>query len=373
MPTSVSSRPTSRTTMTVEKPTGRFRDKTKEAAVARTIYLEIFFGGCITTILIFFPVFSIFWGSLWRTPAHNLQGWVIDFDGAAIGQGVVEALATPPPGARITWTPVLASQFPGGPHDVGLQILDQKSWLALTINPGTTARLTASIASPNASYNGADAITVFATEARNENAFRSIIRPSIQITMDVLSNTIAVQTARQVANSPNIAQLLTVSPQTVTAPISYRIRNMAPFDQPVAAAVTFIGLLYQLILSFFVVMNSHGAREASGLDKTLSTRSLIKLRFVSSFFAYFIISLFYSLLSLAFRLNVNRKFGHSGFMIFWMLNYVAMLSVGLALESLITILTPKFISSFMMMWIIGEFYEVHDHQAEGIDVYHLLQ
>jgi len=35
-----------------------------------------------------------------------------------------------------------------------------------------------------------------------------------------------------------------------------------------------------------------------------------------------------------------------------MLNYVNMLAVGLALESLITLLTPRFIPFFMLTWII---------------------
>ncbi|EDR02881.1 uncharacterized protein LACBIDRAFT_308059 [Laccaria bicolor S238N-H82] len=35
-----------------------------------------------------------------------------------------------------------------------------------------------------------------------------------------------------------------------------------------------------------------------------------------------------------------------------MLSYIGMLSVGLALESLVTLLTVRFIPFFMLMWII---------------------
>jgi len=121
---------------------------------------------------------------------------------------------------------------------------------------------------------------------------------------------------------------------------------------PVASSVTFVGLIFQLILSFFIVMIGTGAREASGFEKTLPTRSLIALRLVSSFGAYFVVSLFYCLLSVAFQLNMTRKFGHGGFVILWMLNYVNMLAVGLALESLMTLLTQKFLPFFMLTWII---------------------
>jgi len=57
-----------------------------------------------------------------------------------------------------------------------------------------------------------------------------------------------------------------------------------------ASAVTFVGLIYQLILTFFIVMIASAAREASGLEKSLPTRSLIILRLVSSFTAYFVLS-----------------------------------------------------------------------------------
>ena len=32
------------------------------------------------TVVLIFAVFSIFWGALWKIPAHNLPGWVIVSD-----------------------------------------------------------------------------------------------------------------------------------------------------------------------------------------------------------------------------------------------------------------------------------------------------
>ncbi|KAK0444661.1 uncharacterized protein EV420DRAFT_997530 [Desarmillaria tabescens] len=125
------------------------------------------------------------------------------------------------------------------------------------------------------------------------------------------------------------------------------------FDIPVASAITFVGLIYLLILSFFIVMIGVSAREVSGLQNKLTTGSLIRVRLVSVFIAYFMISLFYSLLSRAFQVDFSRKFGSAGFVIFWMLNFVGMLSVGLALEAMITLLTIRFMPFFMILWIIS--------------------
>ena len=38
-----------------------------------------------------------------------------------------------------------------------------------------------------------------------------------------------------------------------------------------------------------------------------------------------------------------------------MVNYTGMLSVGLALEAMVTVLTPRFVPFFMLLWVIGEF------------------
>ncbi|KAF9044944.1 hypothetical protein BJ165DRAFT_1347224 [Panaeolus papilionaceus] len=330
-----------------------FLDSTPEGSAARTIYLKIFVPATFVIILVILSIFSIFWGALWKIPARNLPGIIVDFDGGVLGQTVVKALSTPSGYSKVTWTVVPATEFASSVSNLANYVVDEKIWVALAINQGASDRLEASLANPNPDYDGALAITVFAVEARNENAYRSLIRPSVEGTMDGVSHAVSIQMAQRIANATNISSLLSRSPQTVVLPLSYQLRNLIPFDTPVATAVTFVGMLYQLILAFFVVMVGMSARQAAGYENNLSTFALIKLRLVSSFAAYLIISLFISVLSIAFQLDVSRRFGHAGFVIFWMVNYACMLSVGLALESLMTILTQKGIPFFMITWIIA--------------------
>ncbi|KAF5369660.1 hypothetical protein D9615_010234 [Tricholomella constricta] len=329
----------------------RFFDK--DNAPARRIYLKALIGGCCLIIISIFAVFPIYWGALWKTPERNLNGWVVDFDGGIIGQAVVRNLTADSSLSKVTFTAVSASQFPRGPAELENSLLEQRTWVAVAINPGASDRLQASYSTPNATYDGADAITVFAAEARNENAYRTLIRPSVDESFETISTTFALQAVMQLAStSPDLTALIATSPQTVIKPISFTMDNVAPFNEPVASAVTFVGLIYVLILSFFVVMIAYGARDAAGLNRSLTLRSLILTRFATAFIAYFIVSLFYSLLTLAFQLDFTRKFGKAGFVVFWMLNWVGMLSVGLALEALITLFTARFIPFFMIIWII---------------------
>ncbi|KAL1745590.1 hypothetical protein HDZ31DRAFT_81860 [Schizophyllum fasciatum] len=311
-------------------------------------------GGVFMIAIIIFGIFSIYWGALWKIPAHQLRGWVIDMDGDRMGSTVSEALLqSSAGGSKIDWSTRSASDFPNGHSDVEDAILNEKTWVALVINNGATSNLQSAIQSVDASYNGTSALTAFGMEARNENAYRSILSPILKSTLQQIGDEYARQTASQLANSSSVSDILANAPQLITQPVSYTLVNVRPFDVPVASAVTFVGCIYQVILSFFIVVIASGAREASGLERKLTTTSLIHVRMITSFVAYFILSLLYSLLSLAFQVPFNRKYGHAGFVIFWMVNYCGMLALGLALEAVMTLLTMRFMPFFLILWIIS--------------------
>lgn len=48
-----------------------------EVTQARAIYLKTYMTGLFTVIVTVFAVFPIYWGSLWKVPAHPLPGWIV--------------------------------------------------------------------------------------------------------------------------------------------------------------------------------------------------------------------------------------------------------------------------------------------------------
>ncbi|KAJ7926211.1 hypothetical protein B0H13DRAFT_2564746 [Mycena leptocephala] len=290
----------------------------------------------------------IYWGSVWSTPHHTLPGWIVDFDGGAIGQAVSSALSSLNPGTNgIAWQVISASQFPEGISQLQKAIVQKRH-----VNSGASANLSAAISAADGSYNPSMAITFMASEARNENIF-GIHSHIATAQLDTVTHEFTLQFLKNISSSSNVATLLSSAPQLVARPIYYSAQNLRPFDVAVASAVTFVGLIYLLILSFFIVMVSNAAREISGLDKRLTLGSLVTVRITTSVVAYFFISLFYTLLSRAFQLPFDRHFGSAGIVIFWMLNWMGMLACGLALESMITLLTIRFIPFFLIIWIIS--------------------
>lgn len=300
-----------------------------------------------------FTIIPIYWGSLYKVPARNLDGWLVDFDGGLVGQAVSQAVLANSGNSKVTWHVRAPEDFVGESEEVARRVREQETWAAITITSGTTARLQAALASPDASYDGSRMIMAYGVEARSENAYRSLIRPSIDGLLTPITHQLAIRVTSQAASMPvDLNDMAQVSPQTLTIPVGYTLDNLIPFDQPVATASTFVGMLYTLIMGFFMVMIALAAREASGLGRRLSTCNLVVLRLSGCFVAYFFISLFYSLINLAFGLDVTRKYGHSGFMVFWMMSYLGLLATCLALESMITLLTQKGVPFFMLLWII---------------------
>ncbi|KAJ7651272.1 hypothetical protein FB45DRAFT_1018623 [Roridomyces roridus] len=190
----------------------------------------------------------------------------------------------------------------------------------LRVKSGASANLTMAVAAVDGSYKSCRVHKAIAAAQ-----------------LDAITHQFALQFIANLSTSANAATLLSSPPQLVARPIYYTIANLRPFDVPIASAVTFVGLIYLVILSFFVVMLAATAREASGFEAL----------------AYFFIALIYTLLSRVFHLPFDRRFGSAGFDIFWMLNWLSMLACGLALEAMLTLLTQRFVPFFLMLWIIS--------------------
>lgn len=89
--------------------------------------------------------------------------------------------------SKISWTVVSKDRFRGGPNEVSNAVSEHKTWIAVTsmstcppaikkltldtlVNPGASTRLTTALENPDPTYDGSQAISIFASEARNENA-----------------------------------------------------------------------------------------------------------------------------------------------------------------------------------------------------------
>ncbi|KAG0706105.1 hypothetical protein DFH29DRAFT_903615 [Suillus ampliporus] len=330
-------------------------DRDPATAAARKSWLKISILGVLVLCFMIWGVLPIYWAALGRSSnnIHNLSGFVVDFDGGEIGQAVTQTFKNINDPQQLSWLILDAAQFPNGPDDVAQALLDHRCWAAVTVNPQASTNLNASIDAANASYNTSQAVTAYLTSARNENIYRGAITPQVTSILTNISHTFALSLSQPLALRSDISTLLRTAPQLVIQPLAFTIHDIRPFNVPVAAAVDYVGLIYLLILAFVLTNQLLAARVETGFARRLRLRSLILVRLLWPITLYFFISLMYSLLSLAFGVPFGRKFGHAGYVIYWMMSWCGMTALGLALESMITILTIKFIPVFLILWIIS--------------------
>ncbi|KAJ7060809.1 hypothetical protein C8F01DRAFT_1253287 [Mycena amicta] len=329
----------------------RFLDKTPAAAAARAVYFKTVFGGVTALCVAIFAIFSIYWGSVWSSPHHPLHGWIVDFDGGIVGQSISHALSSIDPGSTgVVWRIVPASEFLGGIAQIESQIVDEKTWYAITINAGASANLTSAVATADASYNSTNAITFIGSEARNENIYRLHVR-IVSAQLEAITYQFGLSFLKNISSAANLPQLLATAPAIVSRPVYFSAVNLRPFDVPCQRRDLCRSHLpaHPRLLH----RKRHRRCSTSRLPRTtLTLRSLILLRLLTSFVAYFFVALFYTLLSRAFQLPFDRVFGSAGFVVFWMLNFIGMLACGLALEAMLLLLTIRFVPFFLMLWII---------------------
>ncbi|VDC07685.1 unnamed protein product [Peniophora sp. CBMAI 1063] len=323
----------------------------------RMTYIKIL--GILSAVLLVYMmgVLSIYWGALYSSPqqAHKLDAWIIDSDGGIVGQAITQAfLNFTGPSTSLNY--VVAQPARTDPAALEDYLVNQeRAWLIIQINAGASANLTAAAQSADATYNGSLAVTLYGDEARNEDAYDTVILPQAQ---GILQQTVEQFAAQYVAQLPgqgvNVTALAAQAPSILTLPIGFTERNLRPFDVPVATAVEFVGLIYLLVISFILSLIHWGARvEATHLEDHLSFTSLIAARIVNPFIIYFFMTLFYALISRGFQAPFSRFYGPAGFLIYWMMCWMGMSALGFATESVITLTTPRLIPFFLLIWIIS--------------------
>ncbi|KLT42363.1 hypothetical protein CC85DRAFT_285597 [Cutaneotrichosporon oleaginosum] len=322
----------------------------------RALVVKILGMMVVLTTVIMWLAAPFYWGSLWKANHYTdkLTVRVIDRDGGDVGAGVTSFLLSQRKKGGLGYFVTSPSEFPTDAelyHD----IVQEGAWGAVVINAGATDNLARARASANASYDGRDAIQLVYAQARNEIATGSYMVPLATAHLSQITAQLGARSVASFLSTADAAALarLADAPGTLAAPLGFRPVNLRPYDQPVAQAITLVGLIYMLIFSFICTMANNGAREI--ISPYLTNRAYIAYRLISPFVLYFPLSFAFSLINLPFKLSfgANSNFTYAGaFFCFWFLMFLGMASVGLATEVFITLVGPKFVSFTLIPLII---------------------
>ncbi|KAL1938011.1 hypothetical protein VTO73DRAFT_12022 [Trametes versicolor] len=303
----------------------------------------------------------IYWGALNDSAklTGNLESWFIDRDGGRVGRGLSQAAQQyTAPGPQLTWQ-FLNARDVGDDDDIINMVLQEQVWVVVVVQPNASTILSAARTNGDKTYDPRTAIKVYYSQARNEIATGNYIVPLTTQMLQVTTSAYATSTAQRVFaqidsnGQPNSTalQMIANAPQTISPAISWTMVNLRPYTSPAAQAATLVGNIFLCIFSFMITMANSTARAL--VAPHMAFLPYLALRLAVPLIAYLPLSMSYALVNLAFKLPLGTKYGlGAGFMLSWVYIYLGMAALGLSIEAMITILTPRFTPFFLFMLIL---------------------
>lgn len=320
-------------------------------------------------MLFIFIIFTIFWGSTYRTTPYYHKVNLL----AVIQEDVITpemANVTLPMTAPI---PSIIEQVPGNWHVFNTSefadrhnvepwdqekidnaifdlIYSETFWVAISIKPNATASLYQSLTNPTAPpFNSTEHFELIYESGRDPSNLKSVILPL----------GLAVETAFQEYFRqdylPSMVQNISLADLNVVnlakaGSMTWNEIDYRPFYDRMLMTVTQIGCVYCLILTVFQFL-IYSPLHAE-MSKMLRYKSRVIYRIVIAFLTHFFLSLFFCTVTAMYQVDFTRAFGRGGFMVYWMSTWMFMWAVGGINENMVSIifaLAPQYLG----FWILG--------------------
>ncbi|OAP61973.1 hypothetical protein AYL99_04176 [Fonsecaea erecta] len=325
------------------------------------------------TVLILFCfilcVLSLYWAVLFHVPQNlsaltvavvSFDGRVSPFEGTTplIGE-IVERLAREQaalPAYALGYIVEPPEKYGGDPLAVRQAVYDEHVWAAIIVNSNATALLRRAVAIGNSSYSPRGAGQIIVNSARDETTYANYITPQL---FEFAINAVSMFGEQWIKNvlSNTSLDVATYSraPQALNPAIGFSLFDLRPFTPAQATPAVTIGLIYLIIIAFFSFSFFLPVYTKFLIPKghaPLHFWALVLFRLFMTTAAYLLMSLAYSLVSLAFLIPFSNDYphndttmakdpdayGHATFVVYWMLNWVGMYALGLASENVTMII-----------------------------------
>lgn len=340
---------------------------------ARTIVILMVF---ILTVL------GMYWAVLFNVE-QNLEALtiaVVSFDGQfapyagttpLVGQAVIKAteMAAKEPGhlGFVTRSPAM---YNNDPMAIRLAVYENHLWAAIIVNNNATALLQDAVRTGNVDYDPLGACQMIYNDGRDQDTYYDYIIPVLNQLQVQIQSTFGEQwIARVLANTNLDPVTYAMSPQALNPAIGFSIYNLRPFSPPTATPAVTIGLIYLIIISFFsfaFFLPIHSKYITPEGHPPMHFYQLIIWRWFATVVAYFFMSLAYSLVSLAFQIPFSNtghwaktevvmnadRYGKGTFPVYWMLNFVGMIALGLASENVTMVIGQPWTALWLIFWAI---------------------
>ena len=329
-------------------------------------------------------VMSMYWAVLFNVTQNlsSLDVFVVDFDGTQapytgvtpqIGPMIVQQtekmISSGFSGNHLGFITTPPSVFNNDPMQVRQAIYDWKAWAAIIINPNATALLQQAVFEGNASYDPLGACQIVWVEARDQDTYYDYILPSLYSLQIEIASMFGKTWTQQVLQNASIPVTnLQAAPQALSPAIGFSLFSLRPFGPPVTTPAVTIGLIYLIIIAFFsftFFLPIYMKLITPAGHPTIKFWQFIATRWAGTISAYLFMSLAYSMISLAFQIpfanpsapdtmvgNNPDAYGKGTFVVYWMINFVGMIALGLACENVAMVIGQPWTAMWLIFWVI---------------------
>ena len=324
----------------------------------------------------------MYWAVLFHVEQNtsSLTVYVVDFDGKVdpftvttplVGPTIVQTteMMRVAPNPHLGYETVPPSVFNYNPMAVRQAVYDWKAYAAIIIMPNATTMLQQAVDQANATYDPLGACQIVYVQARDESTYNNYITPQLNaLQTQVTSKFGQMWTSMVLQNTTIPRENLQRVPQALSPAIGFSRFNLRPFTPAVATPGVSIGLIYLIILSFFsfaFYLPIHTKFLNPDGHPPMKFPSFIVWRWSATLTAYFFLSLAYSLISLAFQIpfanhsapttevaNNAEPYGKGTSVVYWMINYVGMIALGLACENVAMVVGQPWTAMWLIFWVI---------------------
>lgn len=347
-----------------------FNDRLKDSRKKLVIkYLSIY---ALMGFLIL-GIFSIYWGSAYQRDDryHRLRMLVVIEDTQtvngtepAVGNSLRSLFESPQASKYGGWLIQNNTKFgeTAESHgnsiwqEVQRQVHHEEYWAGIYVRANASNDLKNAIVAGDTSYNvSAETIRVYYETGRDMMSMNSYVTSNVQhMSIQFAANTSHVITEllsdvdkSSVFSNPG-------SLEVAATPLQFHMEDGRPWTDPTLFAPSQVGLIYVIILTFFA-FNFFNDIHLSVARLGIKPLHLVLYRALSSIISFFILSLLYSLVTLAFQVDFTVAFGRSGFLVYWMTNFLTMWAVGAMNETMAMwciMVYPPILGFWMLFWVV---------------------
>lgn len=320
--------------------------------------------------------FSIYWGSYYQrnTRLKNLRMLVVNEDDTTIdgiepviGNTMSQVLKLPAVMYRGNWHLYNLSHFNkvAEKHgnsveaEIEREIHHQEYWASIYIKPNATYNLYKAIVEGDQKYNVSNSSVVSIYETGRDFLNMGLyVVPGIEVLQSVFLASQPNMTDYIVSKLPSSNKsdifLNQASIKLIAAPLLFTMYDRVPFTDPVLVAPCQVGLIYMIIITFFQV-NFFGDVHKTVAQFKIKKHHYLLYRILSSILSFFVLSLFFGLVTIAMRVDFTVTYGKSGFLVYWMIAFITMWAVGMLNEIMAMVFImvyPPLIGFWMLFWVI---------------------